>query len=306
MVEHLLCTQRAGGSIPFVSTNCIHHYLHNCQIMKFFIKLLKAIKNSALNLVLYHDGIEHAGYLSFLILFSLFPFIIFFLSLTSVFGFSEFAVKFLSVIIDSVPGNIVQQRTQELLNNPPQSLMTIAILGSIWTASSFVEGLRTILNKIYNLTTPPSYLFRRMLSIVQFFLISIFLFCGMMLLVVVPIIVDRFNEIHLIMQQFSSISYHVRYILIFLCLFLSSSGLYYIIPNVKIKYSQVVPGSILTVCLWLCSAHLLSNYIKYYNQLNFLYGSIGNIILTLIFFYCNNLIFIYGAEFNYQISKQKG
>ncbi len=252
-----------------------------------------------------HDGIEHAGYLSFLVLFSIFPFIIFFLVLTSLFGLSDFGVSFIEAITAQMPGDFIKTRVQELLKVPPQSLMTLAILGSIWTASSFVEGLRTILNRIYHLEAPPSYLFRRMLSILQFFIISMFLFFAMMVLVVMPVVLAKLSEIKIVIDQLSECWRHVRYMLIFICLFLSSSALYYIIPNVKIKFMEVFPGAFLTVSLWLLSGYLLSNYIKYYSQLSFVYGSLGNIIVTMIFFYIGNMIFIYGAEFNYEISKQK-
>ena len=272
------------------------------------MKTLKNIPKSfwqALCNVINHDGIEHAGYLSFLVLFSIFPFVIFFLTLTSIFGFAESGADFVNQITVGIPGDFVQKRMQELLNVPPVSLMSLAIVGSIWTASSFVEGLRTILNRIYKLTAPPSYIFRRMLSIVQFFIISMFLFLGMMLLVIIPIIISKFSNIHSIFHDLGILLSFVRYLLIFVCLFLSSSTLYYIIPNVKIRYIDVLPGSFLTVCFWLISGYFLSNYIKYYSQLNFVYGSIGNIIITLIFFYVVNIIFIYGAEFNYQINKEK-
>jgi membrane protein len=277
---------------------------------------MKTLKNilkfswQALCNVINHDGIEHAGYLSFLVLFSIFPFVIFFLTLTSLFGFAEYGAEFINQITVGIPGDFVQKRTQELLNLPPASLMSLAIVGSIWTASSFVEGLRTILNRIYNLAAPPSYLFRRMLSILQFFIISMFLFCGMMLLVIIPIIVNKFSNINSMFDHlriFGNVGVLlglVRYILIFICLFFSSSTLYYIIPNVKIRYIDILPGAFLTVCLWLISGYFLSNYIKYYSQLNLIYGSIGNIIITMIFFYVVNIIFIYGAEFNYQIKKK--
>ena len=90
-----------------------------------------------------------------------------------------------------------------------------------------------------------------------------------------------------------------RYALIFVSLFLSVCALYYIIPNAKLRFAEVVPGAFLTIILWAISGYLLSTYIVYYNQLNIVYGSLGSIIVTLIFFYIVNMIFIIGAEFNY-------
>src|SRR5262249_27292507 len=122
-----------------------------------------------------HDGVEHAGYMSFMILLSIFPFLIFFLSLTSFVGASELGRGFIDFLLENMPENtteIVKKRLNELNTIPPQSLLNLAIIGSIWTASSFVECLRTILNRVHEITSPPAYIIRRLLSILQFLIIS--------------------------------------------------------------------------------------------------------------------------------------
>ena len=251
-----------------------------------------------------HDGVEHAGYMAFLVLVSLFPFIVFFLVFTTAVGASDIGVFFIELAVNSLPENtteIIRQRIQELLNEPAQRLMTLAIVGTIWTASSFVEGLRTILNKIYLVHSPPAYIFRRLLSILQFLLISIFLFLAMLIFVITPMILEKLPYFNDYLNKISLFWVVLRYFLIYMSLFLCVSALYYMLPNAKISYCDVVPGAILTVILWTLSGHLLSKYIIYYRQLNVIYGSLGSIIITLIFFYIVNMIFIYGAEFNYQL-----
>ena len=179
--------------------------------------------------------------------------------------------------------------------------MTIAIIGTIWTSSSFVEGMRTILNRIYHISTPPPYLMRRLLSIVQFLIINIFISCVMFILIFVPIGLRKVPEIGHMLDTFSPSWTYFRYLLIFLSLFGTVSTFYYVLPNIKLKFIDIVPGSLLTIILWTISGNLLSTYIVYYTQLSVLYGSLGSIILTLIFFYIFSMIFIYGAEFNYAI-----
>ena len=251
-----------------------------------------------------HDGVEHAGYMSFLVILSIFPFIVFFLALTSFLGASELGSHFVDILIHVLPNDLtvsVTQRIHELVQNPPYKLMTIAIIGTIWTSSSFVEGMRTILNRIYHISTPPPYLMRRLLSIVQFLIINIFISCVMFILIFVPIGLRKVPEIGHMLDTFSPSWTYFRYLLIFLSLFGTVSTFYYVLPNIKLKFIDIVPGSLLTIILWTISGNLLSTYIVYYTQLSVLYGSLGSIILTLIFFYIFSMIFIYGAEFNYAI-----
>lgn len=266
-------------------------------------KLLRCLYQAAFKTI-EHDGVEHSGYMSFMVLLSIFPFLVFLLALTSFIGASELGKNFITIFLESMPElatDSIKTRINELGKTPPQSLMTLAIVGSIWTASSFVECLRTILNRVYQIKSPPPYIRRRLLSIVQFLIISISIAFAMFILVIVPVILTKIPLILDIIKDHSSTLNFLRYIIIFCSLFIGSSLLYYIIPNASLNFIEVIPGAILTVSLWVFSGYLLSTYLTYYNQLSIIYGSLGSIILTLIFFYIINMIFIYGAEFNYQL-----
>lgn len=258
-----------------------------------------------------HDGVEHAGYMSFMVILSLFPFFIFMLALTSFFGASELGQNFIEFMVQNIPDEAVESfmsRIEEISNSPPQSLLTLAVAGTIWTASSYVECLRTILNRVYEIRNPPNYIFRRLLSVVQFLIISLAISAVMFILVLVPFVVGKIPVLVKLMnghlQQYGMILNWTRNSLVFFALFLTASSLYYIVPNARISFMEVTPGAALCVVLWAISGSLLSKYIKYYNQLSLVYGSLGSVIITLLFFFVVNMIFIYGAEFNYLLKKR--
>lgn len=269
-------------------------------------RIIYNLYQSVINMI-NHDGIEHAGYMSFMLLVSIFPFFIFILAFTSFFGASELGEKFIELAIENLPSNSIDSirtRINELISAPPQGLLTLAILGTIWTSSSFVECLRTILNKVYEINSPPNYIFRRLLSILQFLIISVIITLAMFLLIFIPITLEKIPQYIALISNFKSELNAARYIAISLSLFLSVCAIYYVIPNAKLRFSEVISGAFLTVLLWTISGYLLSKYLVYYNQLNIIYGSLGSIIVTLIFFYVVNMIFIIGAEFNYLSSKK--
>lgn len=249
-----------------------------------------------------HDGIEHSGYMSFMVLLSIFPFFVFILAFTGFFGVSELGEKFIQLALENMPAqsiDSIRNRFKELITTPPQGLLTLAIVGSLWTSSSFVECLRTILNRVYQIKSPPNYFLRRMLSIAQFLFISTMISLTMLLLIIIPIGLQKLPNFMRMIEDYKTILNFSRYLLIFLSLFITVCSLYYLIPNIKLKFSEVIPGAFLSVLLWILSGYLLSTYLVYYNQLNIIYGSLGSIIVTLIFFYIVNMIFILGAEFNY-------
>jgi membrane protein len=268
----------------------------------FILKYLyKAIEKS-----INDDGVEHAGYMAFMVILALFPFLVFFLALTSFFGASELGQKLIEIIIQSSPETAVDSiriRLEELKEAPPTSLVNLAIFGTIWTASSFVEGLRTILNRTFEVSSPPPYIFRRFLSITQFILLCGIIAAVLYLFIFIPILMHKMNlDLPIkISEQFI----YSRYVYIFFAIFFCVIGFYTFIPNSKISFISMIPGALLTTITWLASGYLLSKYIKYYNQLNIVYGSVGSIIITMLFFYVINYLFIVGAAFNYYLSMHK-
>src|SRR5580704_18068742 len=90
-----------------------------------------------------HDGIELAGYLAFLGLLAMFPFLVFIFAIVGILGQGAAGAAVITSILQTLPAHItdaLRPRIVEIVSGPPQGLLTIAILGAIWTASSAVEG----------------------------------------------------------------------------------------------------------------------------------------------------------------------
>ncbi|HJK87481.1 MAG TPA: YihY/virulence factor BrkB family protein [Candidatus Megaira endosymbiont of Hartmannula sinica] len=138
----------------------------------------------------------------------------------------------------------------------------------------------------------------------QFLLISMMLCFVMFIKNISPILFSKIPSLELFIDQYGLILNYIRYILIFISLVAASCLFYCIIPNVNIKFIDVIPGSILVSLLWIFLGIIFSRYLSYYTQLNIVYGSLGGIIVTLLFFYIVNMIFIIGAEYNAILIKE--
>ena len=268
-----------------------------------FISIIKSASYKTLE----HDGVEHAGYMSFMLLLSLFPFLATFIVITNWLGMSETGKKFLLLIynhLSTSSTNAIKDPIENLILLPPQKLTTIFLIGYVWTSSSFIEGIRTILNKAHQVENPPKYLIRRILSLVQFFIITIILIIILLAFFFIPKLFLKTN-FYKIFLYFIKFNKKIKYITLEFILFIISLFLYYLIPNKKMQIRKTIPGAIFTSIFWLISVMSFSKYIIYYNQVSKIYGSLGSIILTLILFYIINIIFIYGAEINSSIEQKK-
>lgn len=281
----------------------MHH--HRWVLIK---RIFKCFYMGLVNTI-HHDGVEHSGYLAFLSLLAFFPFLVFFVAVAGFLGNLEIGDRFVHIMLQNLPHNLtaaLKPRIIEIISGPPQGLLTIAIFGTVWTASSAVEGLRTTLNRAYRVSTPPAYIWRRLLSVLQFIIVTIFALLAMLLLIVGPIAVDHI-QIHFgFLWIIEPLWVYLRYAFSIAVLFFAVATAYYALPNVRQRLVWVIPGAAIAVALWLVAAGLLTLYLNDFTQVNLVYGSLGGMIATLLFFYISALILIYGAEVNYLIEKSLG
>ena len=277
----------------------------NYYFRKYFIIPLKIFRKSVIDTI-NHDGIEHAGYLAFLSILSFFPSLIFLIAVIGLFGESKIGTDFLHELVSSLPNEMsrgLTPRINEIISGPSDGYLTIAIIGVIWTASSSVEGCRTILNRAYRVAFPPPYILRRLVSIFEFFIIIIVIISGILIFVIVPVFLKYFEKQFSLSLKIDYDFFYLRQLAIFSILTISTSVLYFALPNVKQKIWQTIPGSILAVILWITLVDFFSLYLENFDQMNFVYGSIAGVIISLMFFYLISLVFIFGAEFNYNFHR---
>lgn len=281
-------------------------------------KVIESLKQTGLiiyraidNTVVKHDGIEHAGYLSFLTLLALFPFLVFLIALAGFIGDGELGREFVLFLRNNLPNDVTEAlipRLDEIAMGPPPGLLTLSMLAAIWTASSAVEGYRTVLNRAYHVGTPPAYLWRRLLSILQLLLFSFLIIFGMIVLVVAPLVL---RQLEAVIGLEITLDKHIQWnnwvqIFSLIILFLVVANMYYILPNIKQSLRAVVPGALFTLTCWLLTAQLFRYYLSHFDQVSLIYGSLGSIIAALLFFYLINVIFIFGAELNFQLMREQG
>ena len=228
-----------------------------------------------------------------------------------VIGQGEAGAVLIKHLLEALPENLtvaLKPRIEEIVSGPPQGLLTVSILGAVWTASSAVEGIRTILNRAYHVEASPAYWFRRSLSVLQLLIFTSITIGGMILVITLQLLLQPFSDwINAHIDVPSQV--YIRKTLFFistLALFIAISAIYYLIPNIKQRLLGVVPGAILVVVGWWAAALVFTYYLSHFHQVNLIYGSLGGIIAALMFLYICNIVFIFGAEFNYLMSLSMG
>jgi membrane protein len=249
------------------------------------------------------NGWMMAGHIAYMGLFALFPFLIFLVALAGFLGQGEAANTSVELGLELLPDDVasaLKPAIDEVRSAPHAGLMTFGILATLWASSSGLEALRHALNLAYAVADQPAFWRTRLESLLLTILAAIVVIVVMVLLVVVPLVVDTLQVVFNEQAGGAPQDYFAgsRDALGFLLLLGLLMLLYRVLPSVRLRATEIVPGALLAWALWLAAVWGYSVYLRSVPSFSITYGSLGGIVVTLFFFYISAFLFVFGAEFN--------
>ncbi|MCM3115862.1 YihY/virulence factor BrkB family protein [Neobacillus sp. MER 74] len=237
--------------------------------------------------------------LAYYFLLSLFPLLIVLFTLLPYFPIPH--QDMLGIVRDFAPSeamDLIEKNVHDIMNHRNGSLLSFGIIGTIWSASNGINAIVKAFNKAYNVKESRSFIVSRGMAILLTF--------GMILVLILAIILPVFGrEIGIFL--FSQLGYTTEFIKLWnalswlvsaIILFLIFTGLYWIAPNVKLKCRSAFPGAAFATVGWIVSSIGLTFYVGNISNYSLTYGSIGAIIVLMIWLYISAFIIILGGEIN--------
>lgn len=246
-----------------------------------------------------HDVSGRAAQLAFFFLLSLFPLLIFVVTLLpytpltqeDIFNFlKEFAPQGTLTVIESTLNEVMQHRSGKLLS--------LGVIGTLWSASNGMNALMRSLNQAYHVEEGRPYFIARGLSVILT-IVVIFVF---ILALLVPVFGEHLAHMIISGLELSDGYYQVwsfiRWTLTPIILFLIFLGMYYVAPSIRIQFITAAPGALFASVGWLIVSYGFSYYVANFGNYSATYGSIGGIIVLMLWFYLSGIIIIIGGEIN--------
>jgi membrane protein len=245
--------------------------------------------------------IEISGYIAYAILLAFFPFITFLVALGGVFGHSDSAQIFLSQVYLAMPQQsvaFIKPVVEQTISNNPGTFLTISFLGVIYFNLSGVEALRTGLNNAYGLKEKRA-LWRRLLQGFGLLIVGGLGFLAASILVVgTPLTVGRILDLIYLSEFTENMLVLVPYVIGFFLMSATLVVMYRFLPNHRTPPKSTIYGALISTVLWTILASIFSYYLKNFSQYHIIYGSIGGIVITLVFFHMSIFIVMLGAQMN--------
>lgn len=245
--------------------------------------------------------------LAYFFLLSFFPLLIFLVTLLPYLNLKQEDVyNFLDDFMPAEVYSLIEGILGDVLTNQSGGLLSIGILGTIWSASKGVDALMKALNKAYDVD-PKSGIMNRVWSLI----FTVAFVALILVALVLPIFGQQIGEFVFaffnIESNLKPIWTTVRFILPFALIFIVMVLMYWIVPNMnpRIRVTSVLFGAVFSTIAWFVLTYGFSIYISNFGNYSATYGSIGGVIVLMLWLYFTGMILIIGGILNATMQRRK-
>ena len=247
------------------------------------------------------DMATYAAALAYQVLLSLFPFVIFLIALLSFLqipSFFDWLLDQARAVLPEQAMSLVGDVVGEVQNQREGGLLSLGIIGAIWIASAGVRSTMNALNAAYDVGEGRPAWRRYSLSIVYTFGLALMVVLAIGLMLIGPQLMGWIAERVGMGQMFVTLWAWLRLPVATVLLMLAVAIIYYFAPNVDHRFRFITPGSVVAVFVWLSASLGFSYYVTNFANYSATYGSIGAIIVLLLYFFISSAVLLFGAEIN--------
>lgn len=257
--------------------------------------------------------IRTAGSLSYFLTLSIFPFIIALLNVLHIAGVADMGMieNFLSYF-PPIVGDIFKDFMTEISITSSSTILSISLLGGLWSASSGVKQVIRGINDSYHFKDNRNYFTLSMISLV----VTVGIIFMIILLVVTQIFGNQILQIirtYLpVNDEFNSFIKYFRFLIPVAYMFIVLLLLYKIAPadgrKNTIPIRTMIPGTVFSTVAIIIVSFLFNIYVSNFGNYSITYGSLAGIIVFLIWLFLFSMMILVGGLINstYQLKLTEG
>jgi membrane protein len=199
---------------------------------------------------------------------------------------------------------LVDKTLNEISNNSTATKAILSALGALWAATGGIDAISKTLNIAYELKETRSYIKRKV--------VSLGLTIGLAVLILVSLAILAFGgqlgefvaaKVGL-GAAFTLAWKIIQWPIALGAMLLCFSIMYYFAPNMEDpQWYWISPGAVVGVCVWLLASGAFSMYLRFFNSYSKTYGSLGAVIILMLWFYLTGMAILIGGEFNSEVTK---
>jgi membrane protein len=247
-----------------------------------------------------------ASAISFSFFLALFPFSIFLLTVIAYIPIDNFQEELMLLISKVVPPNsfqAIEATIDDILSIRRGDLLSLGFLLALFFANNGVNAILTGFYQSYHKVELRNLFGQYGVSLGLTIALSTLFITSVALIIFSEVGISRLEDLRIVSNFSSNLLFAVRFIIIVLLVFLSLSLLFYYGPASQKTYRFISPGGILATVLLFVTSYAFSYYVSNFASYNKLYGSIGTLLVILLWIWVNSLAILIGFELNASISE---
>ena len=298
----------------------LEHKLEKIPVVKYLVRFGKSIKLPySEGLTLYHllelyisgivkgDITYRAGAIAFSFFMSLFPFALFVLNLIPKIPLEGFQEDFLQFVQDNVPPNTyaaIYEILKDIMQTSYDSLLSTGIILAILLMSNGMNAILTGFQSSLHITIKRTYFRQYALAIGLSVFFAILLIITVAVIVTIEVIIHSLTSSGFLTDDVWLLR-AARYLVLIVMVLTITSLLFKFAAKETRNAAFFSYGSVFSTILFGLTSYLFGIYVVRFAQYNELYGSIGTLLVLMLYLWINCFILLLGFELNALIHKLK-
>ena len=249
------------------------------------------------------DCASIAAQLAYYFALALFPALLFVVSLASYLPFPVVSevVAALDPIAPPEVLTIIRKQLESIVAGEATSLLTISILGALWSSSGAMTSIVSGLNRAYDIPETRPWWKVRLIAIGLTIALVIFVLLSFTLIVAGPNAGQWLTGWLGLSDVFDTVWRFARWPLIFALATTGIAIVFYYAPDADQDWVWITPGSIATTLLWVVFSLVFRLYVTQVGDYAATYGALAGAAILLLWLYFSGLALLIGGELNSEI-----
>ena len=204
-----------------------------------------------------------------------------------------------------LPGSaseLIGKTLNEVHRNAGGLKVAIGLLGALWSASAGVVAISDVLNICYEVKETRGFIKRRAVMVVLTIALAVLVLAAVTVILYGGTIAQTVGN-HVGLSGPAVLAWRIiQWPLAFILMSIAFAAVYYVAPNLdEPEWYWITPGSVIGFLLWIAASVVLRLYLHYFNSYSATYGSLGAVIILMLWFYLTGMAILLGGEVNSEI-----
>jgi len=250
------------------------------------------------------DCLSQAAQLAYYFFLSLFPAVLFLLAVASFFplhNLTDDISRTLGPFVSPEVLELIQDQMRRLAEADSGGILTLGVVGAIWSSSAALVSIVASVNKAYDLEETRPWWKVRLVAIGLTLALAVFVLTSLSLVIAGPSVATYLGRTVGFGPAFEWSWKILQWPVAFFLMSTAIGAVYYFATDAEQDWVWVTPGAITSTTLWLISSLGFKVYVAAFTDYNASYGAVGGVIILLLWFYVSGLAILVGAELNSEI-----